>query len=175
MVARVSDYDAKFVILFVPLKFTRFIRRFDSCTPRLNSNLIAICCVTFIVFCAVDKSVACCFNQVKMFSPVLPLKWIVCVFLVQYCFEKRGKCLFIYLLFIVSIFSECLACFHYRYNFAGENQVKAGQLGVLEALLEALSLHKANAEVALEVAGAIRNMCLKGIEDDCASVSISAC
>ena len=69
-------------------------------------------------------------------------------------------------LFIVSIFSECLACFHFRSNFADENQVKAGQLGVLEALVEALSLHKANAEVASWVACAIRNICLNGIEDD---------
>ena len=66
-------------------------------------------------------------------------------------------------LFIVEIFSECLACFHFRYNFAGKNQVKAGQLGAMEALLESLSLHKANAEVALEVAGAIRNICEIGI------------
>ena len=51
-------------------------------------------------------------------------------------------------------------------HFAGENQVKAGQLGFLETLVEALSLHKANAEVAILVAGAIRNICLKGIEDD---------
>ena len=42
---------------------------------------------------------------------------------------------------------------------ADENQVKAGQLGVMEALLEALSLHKANAEFAASVAGAIANIC----------------
>ena len=70
------------------------------------------------------------------------------------------------ILFIVSSFSECLACSHVCCNFAGENRVKAGQLPVMEALVEALSLHKANAEVASWVACAIRNICLNGIEDD---------
>ena len=44
-------------------------------------------------------------------------------------------------------------------DFTVDNRVKAGQLGVMEALLEALSLHKANAEVANIVAGAIGNIC----------------
>ena len=44
-------------------------------------------------------------------------------------------------------------------NFSEENQKKAGQLGAMEALLEALILHRMNAEVAREVAGAIRNVC----------------
>ena len=48
---------------------------------------------------------------------------------------------------------------HICCNFADENKSKAGQLGVMEALLEALSLHKANAEVAASVAAAIRNIC----------------
>ena len=46
-------------------------------------------------------------------------------------------------------------------NFVAQNQVKAGQLGVI---LEALSVHKANAEVAASVAGAIRNICRNGID-----------
>ena len=54
---------------------------------------------------------------------------------------------------------------HICCNFADENQVKAGQLGVMEALLEALSLHKANAEVAREVATAISKMCQKNGPD----------
>ena len=49
---------------------------------------------------------------------------------------------------------------HVRCNVAAENQVKAGQLGAMEALLEALRLHKANAEVAREVAGAIWTICV---------------
>ena len=44
-------------------------------------------------------------------------------------------------------------------NFAAENRVKAGQLHVMEALLEVLSLHKANADISRPVAGAIRNIC----------------
>ena len=46
-------------------------------------------------------------------------------------------------------------------NFADENHAKAGQLRVMQALLEALSVHKANAEVARLVAFAIVNICRK--------------
>ena len=48
---------------------------------------------------------------------------------------------------------------HVCCNFAAENQVKAGQLRVMEALLESLSLHKANAQVAEYVACAMGNIC----------------
>ena len=55
---------------------------------------------------------------------------------------------------------------HVCCNFADENQVKAGQLGAMEALLDALSLHKANAEVAREVATAFANICREnGIDE----------
>ena len=51
-------------------------------------------------------------------------------------------------------------------NFAVENQVKAGQLGATEALLEASSVHKASAEVAREVATAFANICREnGIDE----------
>ena len=55
---------------------------------------------------------------------------------------------------------------HVCCNFAAENQVKAGQLRVMEALLEALSLHKANAQVADRVAFAMGNVCANnGIDE----------
>ena len=53
---------------------------------------------------------------------------------------------------------------HVCCNFADENRIKAGQLGAMEALLEALSLHKANAEVAREVAYALTYICANGID-----------
>ena len=49
-------------------------------------------------------------------------------------------------------------------QFADENAAKAGQLGVMEALLEALSLHKVNAEFAASVAFALGNICKNGID-----------
>ena len=51
---------------------------------------------------------------------------------------------------------------HVSCNFAAENQVQAGVF--MKALLEALNLHKANAEVARDVAGAIWHICLNGID-----------
>ena len=50
-----------------------------------------------------------------------------------------------------------------RCDVAAYNKVKAGKLQVMEALLETLSLHKANAEVARQVAGAMQNICVNGI------------
>ena len=47
--------------------------------------------------------------------------------------------------------------------FVVNNQVKAGKLGVVQALLQALDLHKANAEVARPVVGALSHICGNGI------------
>ena len=44
-----------------------------------------------------------------------------------------------------------------------ENAVKAGQLPIMEALLESLTLHQANEKVAEAVAGNLRNICFNGI------------
>ena len=49
---------------------------------------------------------------------------------------------------------------HVCCNFAALNQVQTEKLQVMEALLEALSLHKAKSEVAREVAGAIWTICV---------------
>ena len=46
---------------------------------------------------------------------------------------------------------------------AAENKVKAGQLRVMEALLNSLTLHKASATVAEAVAGAFTNICVHGM------------
>ena len=54
---------------------------------------------------------------------------------------------------------------HVCCKFLGENQVKAVQLGVMEELLEALILHKANAGVARSVAGAIWTICVNNGND----------
>ena len=48
---------------------------------------------------------------------------------------------------------------------------KAGQLGVMEALLDALSLHKANSEVSREFSRAIANICYYGIDQRHRSLS----
>ena len=40
--------------------------------------------------------------------------------------------------------------------------VQAGQLGVMEALLECLTLHKGNENVVESVAGAFTNICVNG-------------
>ena len=53
---------------------------------------------------------------------------------------------------------------HICCNFADENQVKAGQLGVMEALLEALSVHTRTSEVSHWIAGALGNICENGID-----------
>ena len=47
-------------------------------------------------------------------------------------------------------------------NFADENAAKAGKLGVMEALLEALSFHEANVPVIQIVSGAIRDISENG-------------
>ena len=44
-----------------------------------------------------------------------------------------------------------------------ENAVKAGQLPIMEALLESLTLHKANEKVAEAVAAALESICVNGI------------
>ena len=44
-----------------------------------------------------------------------------------------------------------------------DNKVKAGQLPIMEALLESLTLHKANEKVVEAVAGAVSNICVNGI------------
>ena len=56
-------------------------------------------------------------------------------------------------------------------NFTAKNKVKACQLGVMEALLDALSLHKANAEVARELSRALANICYDGIDQRLRSLS----
>ena len=52
---------------------------------------------------------------------------------------------------------------------------KAGQLGVMEALLKALCLHKANADVAREISGALANICVNGIHQRHRSLSNFIC
>ena len=65
---------------------------------------------------------------------------------------------------VIYIFSVCaLHGSNVRCDVVADNKVKAGQLQVMEALLETLSLHKANAEVARQVAGAMQNICVNGI------------
>ena len=61
------------------------------------------------------------------------------------------------------VFQCALHGFNLRCDVAADNQVKAGQLRVMEAFLEVLSLHKANAEVARRVAGAMSKICKIGI------------
>ena len=80
-----------------------------------------------------------CYNE--MFFPVLPTTENDHFRIVAISFLKQDQlCVF-------------------KLQFADENKVKAGQLGVMEAVLEALSLHKANAEVAAPVAKAIGVIC----------------
>ena len=64
----------------------------------------------------------------------------------------------VFSIFVYSFHGSHVCCY-----VAADNQVKAGQLKVMEALLEALSLHKANAEVARVVAAAMRYICVNGI------------
>ena len=46
--------------------------------------------------------------------------------------------------------------------FVAKNQVRAGQLQVMEALLESWTLHKSNEKVVEAVAFAVKNICTKG-------------
>jgi hypothetical protein len=47
--------------------------------------------------------------------------------------------------------------------FTAENQIKAGQLNVMQALLEVMLVHKADANVAQYAAGALRSICANGV------------
>ena len=55
------------------------------------------------------------------------------------------------------------------FSVAADNQVKAGQQ-VMEALLEVLSFHKANVEVARQASRAIAHICYNGIHQPCRSL-----
>ena len=57
---------------------------------------------------------------------------------------------------------------YYSHHFSviflsDENQIKAGQLNVMQALVEMMTVHKANAAVAQQAAGALRNICVNGV------------
>ena len=46
---------------------------------------------------------------------------------------------------------------------SAENQIKAGQLNVMQALVEVMLVHKADANVAENAAAALYNICLNGV------------
>ena len=57
---------------------------------------------------------------------------------------------------------------HYSHHFSviflsAENQIKAGQLNVMQALVEVMLVHKADAAVAQYCAGALLKICLNGV------------
>ena len=47
--------------------------------------------------------------------------------------------------------------------FTAENKRKAGQLNVMQALLDVMLVHKADANVAQQAAGAMLNICANGV------------
>ena len=46
---------------------------------------------------------------------------------------------------------------------SAENQLKAGQLNVMQALVEVMLVHKADAKVAETAAAALHNICYNGV------------
>jgi hypothetical protein len=52
---------------------------------------------------------------------------------------------------------------YFSYYISAENQIKAGQLNVIQALVEVMLVHKADAVVAQEAAGALFNICVNGL------------
>ena len=50
----------------------------------------------------------------------------------------------------------------FLFYFSDENQIKAGQLNVMQALVDILLQHKVDSRVAKTAAGALQNICMKG-------------
>ena len=51
----------------------------------------------------------------------------------------------------------------FLYSFSDENEIKAGKLNVMQALVEVMLVHKADAGVAANAAGALGNICVNGV------------
>jgi len=51
---------------------------------------------------------------------------------------------------------------YFSYYISAENKIKAGQLNVIQVLVEVMLVHKADAVVAQNAAGALRNICVNG-------------
>ena len=47
--------------------------------------------------------------------------------------------------------------------FSAENKIKAGQLNVIQVLIEVMTVHKANAAVVQNCAAALWNICVNGV------------
>ena len=64
-----------------------------------------------------------------------------------------GKTLLLYIGYIQVAFLFC---------FSAENQIKAGQLNVMQELVEVMLVHKADPRFAEKAAGALWNICMNG-------------
>ena len=70
----------------------------------------------------------------------------------------------------LSLFKAILVCLDRLYSYklslmflSAENKIKAGQLKVMKALVDVMLVHKTDAAVAQQAAGALLNICVNGV------------
>ena len=159
-------------------------RLFNLCQLTLTGTVVRCLCSSLFNLCPMYSHIVsvpgCSFIKLCMFRAV-----VLAVFFL-YCLTCSVQCHLLLMLNVVVSFSSFSFSMAHLYGMwfvkemvccalcnpivllidiciLGENKVKAGQLRVMEALLESLTSHKASQKVGKAVACALGQICGNGI------------